>query len=241
MWMLLQSAFAGTTPDVGATWSLAVDGQEVGTREIRVRYEGTSGERVRILEAYTEFHSGERRKTRTDYRQRLTANAREGSPASFHSVIDADGDPREVQARFSDGRWSVTVAEMSGVRSYDLRPARVDLSTVDLFDPESDRKIAGLANARILSAEVGKILEGPVIALGSSDVVVGDELLAVEGYEWQTELGPWRFWYAANGFLVRYEVPLMDHVVRAELIGSAPRAIDEFPVSPVPTVESEDL
>lgn len=241
LWILLSPAFAVTSPEVVATWSLAVDGVAVGTREIRVRYEGESGERMRILEAYTELHGGVKKKERFAYRQRLTANSHEGAPASFTSVIEEDGASREVQARFGDGHWSVSVAAVGEVRSYELRPTRVDLSTVDLFDPEADQKIAGRASARILSAEAGKILEGPVSSLGAGEVTIGGEQLPVDGWEWQTELGPWRFWYASNGFLVRYEVPLVDRRVTGELLGAAPRGVDEFPVGLPPAIEVEDL
>lgn len=227
--------------DESATWSLSVDGAPVGTRSIAVRYEGQTGDRTRIVEVYTDVRGGVKKKDRWSYQQRLTATSREGDPASFASVIDANGAPREIQARFADGVWHVSVSEPSGTRTYELRPTRVDLSTIDLLDPEANRRIAGLDQARILSAEIGKILEGPVTALGPSQVTVGAETLEVEGWEWQTDLGAWRFWYAADGFLLKYEQPLLDRVVTAELSGEAPRTVDEFAVPAGPAVEAEDL
>lgn len=225
-----------------ARWTLQVDGVSVGSREVSVRYEGESGARVRVLEGYTALSGGVKKKERYAYEQRLTANSHEAAPASFTSAVSTDGVGREVQARFTEGRWAVSVVEASGKsKAYELPAARVDLSTVDLFDPESDRKITQLTSARILSAEIGKILEGPVRPLGPSTWIAGGESMVVDGYEWQTELGPWRFWYASNGFLVRYEVPLLGRRVSAELDGPAPRGIDEFAVGGAPPVEVEEL
>jgi hypothetical protein len=237
-------------PELDAVWKLTVDGADVGTRTVKVRYEGTSGQRVRILEAYTELRAPPPSTKRSNkpvpevyaFRQRLTANSNDGGPASFHSVMDGEGDAREVQARFAEGEWTITVANPEGTKIYRFQPARVDLSTVDLIDPESDRRIRIGDNLRILSADIGRILEGPVRSLGPSEVALGGERVTVEGYEWQTEQGAWRLWYASNGFLVRYDAPLLDRVVHAELTGPPPRSIDEFPViSGSVAVEAVDL
>ena len=66
MWLLaLPLALAGLGPTLSvpahaeapppvldAVWKLTVDGVDAGTRTVRVRYEGTSGERVRIEPRY---------------------------------------------------------------------------------------------------------------------------------------------------------------------------------------------
>lgn len=233
-------------PEIDAVWALTVDGVSVGTRAVKVRYETDQDTRVRVFEAWTELTGGRRRDAYA-WRQRLTANARDGTPASFHAVTESDGVGHEIQGRFADGAWHVTVADPDGTRTYALQPTRVDLSTVDLFDPESDRRIRQDDNLRILSADIGKILEGPVLDLGASVIDVGGEPIPVQGYEWRTPQGSWRLWYASNGFLVRYEAPLHlrgdrpDRVVRAELTGAAPRAVDEFPVAFPRPVDAVDL
>ncbi|MEZ4239443.1 MAG: DUF6134 family protein [Myxococcota bacterium] len=246
-WLLTAPAEADSpAPEIDAVWALSVDGVPVRTLTVKVHYEREDDTRVRVVEAWTELAGG-RKRTAYAWRQRLTANARDGTPASFHAVTEDDGVPHEIQGRFADGAWHVTIAEPDGTRTYALPPARVDLSTVDLFDPESDRKLATGANVRILSADIGKILEGPVVGLGPAVLEVGGEPVPVDGYEWRTPQGAWTLWYASNGFLVRYDAPLLLHgggperTVHAELTGQAPRAVDEFAVAPLPRVEGLDL
>jgi hypothetical protein len=248
LWGAWQAAVAGgpPPPEINAVWALSVDGVEVGTRAVKVRYEPDADTRVRVFEAWTEMTGGRRRDAYV-WRQRMTATARDGTPASFHAVTETDGVPHEIQGRYGDGEWHVTVVDEDGTRTYALSPARVDLSTVDLFDPESDRRIRPGDNLRILSADIGKILEGPVVDLGASVIDLGGEALGVRGFEWRTPQGAWRLWYAENGFLVRYETPMLsrsggpDRVVHAELTGAAPRAVDEFPVTFPGPVDALDL
>lgn len=240
------SAFEEGVTELGLVWMLTVDGTPAGTREVRVFYEGQSGDRVRIFEAYTELDDLEqKRRKRKDpevsYRQRLTANSHEGAPASFHSTLDLQGAPVEVQARWASGTWRLAVTDHGGTRTTTVNPSRIDLSTVDLFDPESTRRLAGREYARILDAASGAIVEGPVVALGPTELTLSGEPMWVEGWEWQTPEGPWRLWYAWNGFVVRFEGPVGGKRVDAKLIGGAPRAIDEFAIPPQPDVEALEV
>lgn len=243
MWpLLLNAASAADAPVLGVIWALSVDGQPVGTREATVRWEGESGDRVRILESWTELAWTPRKKRDAwGFRQRLTANAMEGAPASFHCAVDADGAPLEIQGRYGEGVWRVSVTAGAHTETSTLNAGRIDLSSVDLFDPEGDRKLAAYDHVRILSAESGAVLEGPVIGLGPAELAVGDETLWVDGWEWRTAEGPWRFWYASNGFLVRYEVPLLGHRVEAKVLGAVPLGVDEFPLPAPPRIEVLDL
>lgn len=239
MWALYAvAALAEPPPELGVVWGLTIDGVPVGTQELRVRYEGETGGRVRIVEAYTEITA---RRGRFAFRQRLTANSQEGAPASVHAVSEAAGVTREVQARFAGGAWHVEVQGPEGARSLTLHPAAIDLSWVDLFDPESDRRLAQYDVVKILSVASGEVLEGRVMPLGPRDVSVGGEVLWTEGFALWTATSEWRFWYAANGFLVRYEEPRPEGRVDALMLGAAPRAVDEFQVPAPPRVEEVPL
>ncbi len=227
---------------------LTVDGQPAGTREVSVRYEGPTGERVRIFEAYTKIDpppTGKRRKRRAPpepiFRQRLTANSHEGAPASFHSTLVSDGIPLEIQARYATGAWRLAVTGVEGTRTTTIKPSDIDLSTVDLFDPESERKLAGLEHARILDAASGQVLEGEVVPLGPSELEINGEMMWVDGWEWRAPQASWRLFYALNGFVVRFQGAIGGQEVDARLIGGAPRAIDEFGIPPQPRIEEIEL
>lgn len=240
----LATAFAeppAAGPELGVIWGLTVEGEPVGTREVRVRYEGETGRRVRIVESFTELAGGKAKKDRFAFRERLTASSHEGFPASFHAVSEADGAGREVQARFGEGVWHVNLADGAGEQTFTVAANRIDLSTVDLLDPESDRHLAQYDQVRILFADLGRVLDGQVAALGASPVSVGGETILAEGFELRTDEGAWRYWYASNGFLLRYEEPRLGRVVVGTMIGSAPRAIDEFQVPPPPVIEALEV
>ncbi|MCA9490192.1 MAG: hypothetical protein KC621_09715 [Myxococcales bacterium] len=241
-------ANAQDAPELGVLWGIEVDGVPVGTRELKVRYEGTTGERTRFVEGWTELtlpalEKTARAKARaaSTLRQRLTANSQDGRPASFVSVTETDGAATEVQAHVADGLWQIAWTDGAGTRRDQIPVRGVDLSTVDLFDPESERRLAQFVQVRILDDATGKVEDGAVVALGPSDVRLGGEDLWVETFEWLSPHGSWRFYYATNGFLVRWEAPLEGRRVVATLIGPAPRGVDEFVVPGLPTVEVSDL
>jgi hypothetical protein len=237
------AAVAADAPELGVIWGLSVDGRPVGTREVVVRTRGFADETVRFVESFTDLRWADDDKRTPDvvFRQRLTANSQDGRPASFTSVTETPAGTVELQARNTGSKWELVWTEGGASRTLQVSAASVDLSTVDLFDPEADRKLAALTDARVLVDFVGRTAAGPVVPLGPSEVSIGGETLAVEGYEWRSDLGPMRFFYAANGFLVKYRLPLAGLTVEATMLGSAPRPLDDFQVPGPPRVEALDL
>jgi len=243
--LLSLSAHAESTPAprpaASLSWSLSVDGSHVGYREVTVHWDDAD---TRVFEAWTTL-SGRRLKgadRRLRYAQRVTANSHEGRPASFHSTWERREGTHDIQARRTGTTWKVTVAEGDDARTHTLPHTRVDLSSIDLLDPASERTLLGRTHARVLLAESGKIEEGPVRSLGRQELEVGGEILQVDAVEWATSQGVYRFWYATNGWLVRWEAPLFGLPVTAELRGEAPRSADEFPVAVNPAaIEVVDL
>ncbi len=245
-WLWL-SAGAADTPELGVVYGLEVDGRPVGTRELSFRSEGGE-ERVRVVSGWTELTVGEGRHAYT-FRQRTTASTKDRGTASFVAVNEAGGATFEVQGRAGDGLWHISSTDAGGTKEQSVPSKSVDLSMIDLFDPESDRALGELATARVLSDVTGRVDSGAVVPLGPIDLPVGGEELWVEGFEWQSPQGPWRFFYASNGFLVRWEAPLVSipgvsapgkRLVGA-MIGPAPLGPDEFPVAAPPVVEVLDL
>jgi hypothetical protein len=242
-WLSASFAAAPASPEMGVIWGLTVDGRPAGTREVVVRTQSFATEQVRFVESFTDLRLTDDDKKTPDvvFRQRLTANSQDGRPASFSSVTETTQGTVELQARCTGSRWELVWVQDGASKTVELAASSVDLSTADLFDPEADRKISSLTQARVLVDFVGRTATGPVVPLGPSDLSIGGETLTVEGYEWQSDLGAMRFYYAANGFLVRYVVPLAGAQVTATMLGAAPRPMDDFQVPGRGEVESVDL
>ena len=234
MWMLLLFAMAGASdrPGQSLTWELTVDGVHVGWRQVSVHWADAEH---RVFTGHTSLDGRrleDRGLRRLRYEQHLSANSQQGRPASFTSVIDAGRGQREIQGRRTGITWTITVIDGGEARTHSLAHTRVDLSTVDLMDPEAERGLSGRTKAQVLLTETGKIEQGVVRALGAQAVLVAEERVVTDRYEWVTSQGVYRFWYAPNGWLVRWEAPMFGVQVHGELVGEAPRGTDEFPVPP---------
>ncbi len=226
--LLCVSAFA-TDFQHQVSWKLSVNGAPIGHRDVTVKYvHGDPGTR-RIVESWTEL-DGAIGPVRLKYRQRMTATAEGRDPASFQSVIEENGRGREVQVRWTPAGWLVTTVADGRSRTVTVDPARIDLSTADLFDPDSRIGFGSREGARILSAETGEILQGPVVDLGDAVVQVATDTVPVHGWAWDAADGRSTFWYSAEGFLVKYELQLLGFAVTAVLSAPPPGGIDDFPV-----------
>jgi hypothetical protein len=251
LWCL--AAWAQESANMGVIWGCTVDGVPVGTREVLVKIENYPDVRVRFLESWTELAwptgvvdpNARKKKGATTptfaYRQRFTANSHDGRPAALTSVLELDGHAVELQASANGSQWQVAYTTDGQTRTTEVPVSTVDLSSADLFDPEAERRLSKLDRARILVDQTGRVHEGPVTPLGPSDLTVGGEVLTVEGFEWTSDLGPMRFWYAANGFLVKYDIPVGGRRVVGLMLGSAPRPTDDFQVPAHPHVDSVAL
>lgn len=211
-------------------WDLAVKGQKIGTREVTVKYvPGDLGMR-RILESWTEI-DGSVGPMRLVYRQRMTAHASEREPASFHSVMEQNGTPAEVQARWTASAWWVTTNVGGRARTVDMPANRIDISTADLFDPDTRFPMSRFEQVRILSAETGDVLVGPVTDLGSKEMQAGKKSVQVHGYAWDAPMGKSTFWFSGEGYLVAYDMAILGIEVQGRLTHEPPPGVDDFPVA----------
>jgi hypothetical protein len=210
-------------------WDLSVEGQSIGHRDLKIKFIPSQGEMLRIVESWTELE-GAIGPVELRYRQRLTAHA-SNEPASFHAVIDQNGSPSEVQARYTVNGWWVTVADAGRSRTVDVPVNRIDLSTADLIDPESRVALSRFEKVRLLSAETGDIWEGAVRDLGASEVRVADQNIPVQGYAWDGPQGTSKFYYSDEGYLVRYHMKMSGFGMEGVLAGPPPGGIDEFSVA----------
>lgn len=221
-------------PEQVMRWAVRVGDDVVGHRDVVVRYAGQGEDHARVFESSLsidgQFPTDNGKTRRLRYRQMLNAVSTDGLPASFHSTVTSNRNAAELQARYADASWRLTYAQNGFVRSFALDARKVDLSTVDLFDPETTRPLGKRSHARILAAETGKLDEGPVYQLGTERLVIGGESLETKQYAWDASEGTWLLWYTTNGFLVRYVRPMLGLELVADLVGPAPYGIDEFPV-----------
>ena len=120
--------------------------------------------------------------------------------------------------------------------------SRIDLSSADLMDPYSRLPLSYYDQARILSAETGEVLVGPVEKLGVSEVTIGGQPIQVTGYAWTSTEGRSEFYYSADGFLVKYKTQLVGIELEAVLHDPPPGGVDDFPVAAArPKIEALDL
>jgi hypothetical protein len=211
-------------------WDLSVRGQAVGSRELTVRYLESDGGTNRILESYTDLN-GAVGPLKVRWRQRMTAHVDAREPADFHSVIDQGGTVLEVQGRWTPAAWHVTTTSNGRSRTSDLPIGRIDLSSADLMDPYTMLPLSHFSEARVLSAESGEVLVGPVEVLGVSEIRVKNTPIQVSGYAWTSPQGRSEFYYSADGFLVRYRTQLLGVELEALLREPPPGGVDDFPVA----------
>ncbi|MEM6925366.1 MAG: DUF6134 family protein [Myxococcota bacterium] len=240
LFALLGSAWAAH-PSHQLEWRLSVDGQPIGTRTLTVRYlEGEAGTN-RILESYTDI-DGKVGPVTVRFRQRLTAHVDAREPAAFHSVVDNNGSKLEVQGRWTPTNWVVTTTANGRSRTTRFELPRVNLSTADLLDPYTRLPLSHFSQVRVLSTESGEVALGEVEKLGVSKWSAGGREVQVSGYAWTSPQGRSEYFYSADGFLVKYQTQLLGATIDAQLSGSVPEGIDDFPVgAALPGVEQVEV
>ena len=211
-------------------WDLSVSGSPVGTRKLTIKYvPGDNGTR-RILESFTDI-DGQVGPIRARFRQRMTAHVGPHEPASFHSVVEENGRLMEIQGRWTPSAWMVTTTADRRSRSVDMPLNRVDLSSADLMDPYTQFGLDKLPEARVLSAESGDVMQGPVASLGVDEIQIDGVPVQVSGYQWTSPQGTQSFWYSPDGFLVKYQTQLLGVTLDALLQDPPPGGVDDFPVA----------
>jgi len=212
-------------------YDLSVSGSVVGTRKLTIKYVPDDQGTRRILESFTDI-DGQVGPIRARFRQRMTAHIGPREPASFHSVVEENGRLMEIQGRWTPSAWMLTTTADRRSRSVDLPLNRVHLSTADLMDPYSQFGLDHLSGeARVLSAESGDVLQGPLEALGVEEIQIDNLPVQVTGYEWTSPQGTQSFWYSSDGFLVKFQTQLLGVTLDAILQDPPPGGVDDFPVA----------
>lgn len=194
---------------------LAAD-RAVGSRDATVKYLPTGSGELRLLEAWTSLLLPLPKGT-LRYEQRL--GARFGGDRSFVASMATNGEVREVQARQeADGTWSITVASAAGAYERRLEAKAIDLTSAELFDGERAlQTLQAIQQLRILSAETGEVLEGPLEALGPSTIGVGPDEVEILRFRFTPPEGSMTLAYTHEGWLVAYDYGILGLLVGARL------------------------
>ncbi len=197
----------------------------VGHRDVKIRNMAVikpGDPEVRIMESWTEVKLPIAGRT-VSARQRATARTSRGR-TQFTAVTDEDGRMREVQGkRLEDGRWSLSVVEGGKVAGQELRPGLVQLSTLDLLDPDARLRLLDRPTARLLLVETGEIMEGRVENLGEGSLQIGGTEVLVERIALHAPAGRLLLQWNLEGVLVAYELTVLGQKLEAT-VSEAPKA-----------------
>ena len=231
LWIAFAAAAFAADLEQKLTWDVQLDGKPIGYRTLTAKwYFQEDGTERRVLQVWTELDASILG-LEYQFRERLTANIG-NDVAAFHAVSDLSGDITEVQARKSGGEWILSSGYDGSSATKEWPASAIDLSTADLIDPGSRFPLSHYDVVRVLSAETGDIWQGPVNPLGTSTISVAGDPVPVTGYEWSPEDGEARFWYSADGYLVRYEITVLGKELVGTLTEPPPLGTDEAPVNP---------
>lgn len=169
-------------PTSELTFDLTVAGRPVGTQTVVIRYRPSrveGGEETRVIEIYTELRATVAGLDKY-YTSRQTARAA-GRTMSFTSVVDENGNLREVQGRRrKDGQWTLVVNDGVSNTVTELRRSAANLCTLDLYDPLLHKILVDAPDRAMLVADTGVVVNGVSEELGEIPAMIGETEMTVE-------------------------------------------------------------
>jgi len=203
------------------TYQLTLNGAPVGERTVTVRYFRESGREVRLLESYTDL-TVTLGKSTIMFQQRMGGQGGEPAGTFTSSVLQSDG-PQEVQAVRRDAGWWVTVLQPKRKAEQMYTHREVDVTSLTLVDPGAVGFLSGKTQLRVLAAETGTVLDGPLRAGGETTLTLGGERVDGEVWLWTPSAVPVELVYGEEGHLLRYTMQVAGATVEA-LLTAAPEA-----------------
>ncbi len=209
-------AIAGESHTYG--YRLVVDGAPVGERTVTVRY---LDDDVRLLEAHTTLGLTVGREA-IAFEQRLGGRGRRTTGGFVAS--NREGQVRsQVQLVEHEGGWTRVKVDPWGEEIDELPWAAFDETSLSLLDPGVTRRFQGLSTLRVLSAETGDVLSGPLEEVGSKTIVVDGEPTEATAYVWQPQgLGNLTLVYGHRGHLLAWSWSYFGVVVKGQITTGLP-------------------
>jgi len=197
-------------------YDMVLDGSSVGRRRVTLRYlPGEHGE-IRMVESYTEFSVLLGRRPFT-FVQRLSGMGAPG-PSGFVSSMREGGRPEEVQLTERLDGWRISLASQGRLKSWDLPAGSFEATSLTLVDPDAAVEVVSSATTlRVLSAETGNVIEGPIEPLGAATLKIAGQPLNVTRWKWTLPVGPVELSYGPAGHLVAYTVLVAGKTVEVQL------------------------
>ncbi|MEE2750897.1 MAG: hypothetical protein VX519_05670 [Myxococcota bacterium] len=197
-------------------YDMVLDGASVGRRRVTLRYLPAEHGEIRMLESYTEFSVLLGRKPFT-FVQRLSGMGAVG-PSGFVSSMREGGRPEEVQLTERLDGWRITLASNGRLKSWDLPTGAFDATSLTLVDPDAAVELVSSASIlRVLSAETGNVIEGPIESIGASTLKIAGQQMNVTRWRWTLPVGPVELSYGPAGHLVAYTVLVAGKTVEVQL------------------------
>jgi hypothetical protein len=217
-WLLIQPASAAETTQ-SLSYDIVVNGAVVGSRDVSIRYlePFTPGDaESRVIETWTELEARVGG-WRAEVQNRSTGHITR-SDSSFTSSLSLNGDVSEVQGRtLADGRWQLHGIFNRRLSNWELRRTEVDLSTLDLLDPIRSQQLTTLTQARVLSAETGQVMTGPVADLGEGVLIVGGQEVRVHRWSWTPQEGRFELAWSSDGMLLGWSAEIKGQTIQGRL------------------------
>lgn len=198
MLLFLLSIAPASAEETTLTYDLFLAGKDVGDREVTVRYIPRDDGERRVLSVVTRVDTPA---GTAKCRQSGQSSPRGANFTTSLQVGDARSEVQGIEA--PSGAWQLVVADATGVHDATLAPARVQLTTLDLFDPGRTRLLVDAGKIGLLLAETGALVEGELAAGTPTTVKIGGKALPGTRYALRTAEGEAEFVVDAEGVLLR--------------------------------------
>ncbi len=200
------------------TYRLVLDGEQVGERTLTVRY---LDDDVRLLEAETRLGLSLGRQV-VDFEQRLAGRGRR-STGGFVASNRESAVRSQVQLVEHEEGWTRVTIDPWGEAVDELPWAAFDETSLSLMDPGVTRRFQGLTTLRVLSAETGEVLSGPLEEVGTKTIDVDGTPTEATAYVWQPQgLGNLTLVYGARGHLLAWSWNWFGVLVKGQITSGLP-------------------